>query len=67
MGLPKDKVANAGPDAATVLRRRISAAMRDPAMLVTPSRGWPPRTAARRIAWHVLDHQWEIGDKSEPG
>jgi predicted RNase H-like HicB family nuclease len=29
-------------------------------------RGWPPRYAARRIAWHVLDHAWEIEDKSEP-
>jgi hypothetical protein len=27
-------------------------------------RGWPPRYAARRIAWHVLDHAWEIEDKS---
>jgi hypothetical protein len=25
---------------------------------------WPPRYAARRIAWHVLDHTWEIEDKS---
>jgi hypothetical protein len=66
MGLPKDKVADAASDAATMLRRRISAALRDPAMLVTPPKGWPPRTAARRIAWHVLDHQWEIEDKSEP-
>ena len=28
---------------------------------------WPPRYAARRIAWHVLDHAWEIEDRSEPG
>jgi hypothetical protein len=28
-------------------------------------RGWPPRYAARRIAWHVLDHAWEIEDRSE--
>ena len=27
--------------------------------------GWPVRYAARRIAWHVLDHAWEIEDKSE--
>ena len=25
---------------------------------------WPPRYAARRLAWHVLDHAWEIEDKS---
>jgi len=26
--------------------------------------GWPVRYAARRIAWHALDHAWEIEDKS---
>ncbi len=66
MGLPRDKVAEAGPDAAGVLRRRISAALADPATLVTPAKSWPPRTAVRRMAWHVLDHLWEIEDKSEP-
>jgi hypothetical protein len=25
--------------------------------------GWLPRYAARRIAWHVLDHAWEIEDR----
>jgi hypothetical protein len=29
-------------------------------------RHWPARYAARRIAWHALDHAWEIEDKSEP-
>ena len=29
-------------------------------------RSWPARYAARRIAWHALDHAWEIEDKSEP-
>ena len=28
--------------------------------------GWPPRYAVRRIAWHALDHAWEIEDRSEP-
>jgi hypothetical protein len=28
--------------------------------------GWPPRYAIRRIAWHVLDHAWEIEDRSDP-
>ena len=27
-------------------------------------RKWPARYAARRIAWHALDHAWEIEDKS---
>ena len=25
---------------------------------------WPWRYAARRVAWHALDHAWEIEDKS---
>ena len=25
--------------------------------------GWPPRYAARRIAWHVIDHIWEMEDR----
>ncbi len=29
-------------------------------------RGWPVRYAARRIAWHVTDHAWEMEDRSEP-
>lgn len=29
-------------------------------------KGWRPRYAARRIAWHVLDHAWEMQDRS-PG
>ncbi len=30
-------------------------------------RKWPPRYAAARIAWHALDHAWEMEDRSEPG
>ncbi len=29
-------------------------------------RRWPPRYAAHRIAWHALDHAWEIEDRSAP-
>jgi hypothetical protein len=29
-------------------------------------RRWPVRYAARRIAWHPIDHAWEIEDRSEP-
>ncbi len=30
-------------------------------------RTWTQRYAARRIAWHVLDHAWEIEDRTDPG
>jgi hypothetical protein len=29
-------------------------------------RRWTHRYAARRIAWHALDHAWEMEDRSEP-
>lgn len=49
------------------LREDIAAALRVPSdgAPLTP-KGWPPRYAARRIAWHVLDHAWEMEDRSEP-
>lgn len=31
-----------------------------------PGGRWPARYAARRVAWHVLDHAWEIEDRAEP-
>jgi len=34
------------------------------APLKAPGKRWPPRYAARRIAWHALDHAWEIEDRS---
>ncbi len=56
-------------DAATTLAMRADLL----AILGEPSDGsplagkrWPARYAARRIAWHVLDHAWEIEDRSEP-
>ena len=33
---------------------------------MSPGGRWPPRYAARRIAWHAIDHAWEIEDRSEP-
>ncbi len=30
-------------------------------------RTWTPRYAARRIAWHALDHAWEMEDRTDPG
>jgi hypothetical protein len=33
---------------------------------VVPGKKWTARYAARRIAWHVLDHAWEMQDRAEP-
>ena len=49
------------------LREDIAAVLRAPSDGSPPvPKGWPPRYAARRIAWHVLDHAWEMEDRSDP-
>jgi hypothetical protein len=30
----------------------------------TGEKKWPPRYVVRRMAWHLLDHAWEIEDRS---
>ena len=66
MGLARDKTAEEDQDAVTALRQRITAALRAPATLQMPPNGWPAGYAVRRMGWHVLDHLWEIEDKSDP-
>jgi hypothetical protein len=43
---------------AEVLGRRAGA-------VAEGAKGWPPRYAARRFIWHVLDHLWEMQDRAE--
>ena len=40
-------------------RKALVAALRDP----SPDAKWPPAYAIRRIAWHALDHAWEMEDR----
>lgn len=48
-------------------RRELRKALETPSDGRPPvEKGWPQRYAARRIAWHVLDHAWEIEDRSAP-
>ena len=60
-----------GDDAVPEVRQRLLQALRDggagePAGPGTPAKRWPAPYAARRIAWHTLDHAWEIEDRTEP-
>jgi hypothetical protein len=63
------KVKEFAPDdrAATAAMREamleVLRAARDGAPLA--GRRWPARYAAHRIAWHALDHAWEIEDRTE--
>jgi hypothetical protein len=52
-------------DAAAVREHRnaIVAGLRAGTKGVT-EKGWPARYVARRAAWHVTDHAWEIEDRS---
>ncbi len=54
-------------DAVTERRRAVLDVLGQPSD-GTPIAGrkWPLRYAARRIAWHALDHAWEIEDRSDP-
>lgn len=45
-------------------RKELVEALRRVAAEGPSERGWPARYAARRIAWHALDHAWEIEDRS---
>jgi hypothetical protein len=53
--------------AVAALRADILAVLREPSEAKPAgARGWPTPYAARRIAWHVLDHLWEMEDRAEP-
>jgi hypothetical protein len=61
LGIPKDR---------RIPRETLRSALLE--VIGRPSDGspvagkkWPPRYAARRIAWHLLDHAWEIQDRSD--
>ncbi len=45
-------------------RDEIRAAILDVIRHRPTDTGWPIRYAVRRISWHVIDHAWEIQDKS---
>jgi hypothetical protein len=55
----------AAGDSAAVreFRNAIVAGLRAGTKGVTEG-GWPARYVARRMAWHVLDHAWEIEDRA---
>ncbi len=62
------KVKQPKPDdrpAVEALREEILDVLRQPSDgSPLADRRWPVRYAARRIAWHALDHAWEIEDRS---
>jgi hypothetical protein len=54
-------------DAVIAERAAMAAILREPSDgSPLADRKWTPRYAARRIAWHALDHAWEIEDRTDP-
>ena len=52
--------------AVEAMRRDMLTILREPSDgAPLAGRKWPQRYAARRIAWHALDHAWEMEDRSE--
>ncbi len=48
------------------MREAIAAVLREPSDgSPIEGRKWNRRYAARRVAWHVLDHAWEIEDRTD--
>ncbi|MHB8958379.1 MAG: hypothetical protein ACYDAN_01980 [Candidatus Limnocylindrales bacterium] len=53
--------------AIAAMRADVLAVLRQPSDgSAIAGKKWPPRYAARRIAWHALDHAWEIEDRADP-
>ena len=60
----RDRVPDlADPVAVAAHRQRVIDTVRQPPASV-PGKPWPVRYALRRMAWHLLDHAWEMEDKT---
>ena len=67
MGLGEKQPDPGDRAAVEALREAILEVLRQPSDgSPLAGRKWPPRYAVRRIAWHVLDHAWEMEDRTEP-
>ena len=55
------------PEAVAAFRIAMLAVLRQPSDGGPIVKRWTARYAARRIAWHALDHAWEIEDRSVVG
>ena len=66
LGVKLERPAMDDTAAIEVLREAIAAVVgaRSDGSPVVPN-GWTTRYAARRVAWHVLEHGWEMQDRAE--
>lgn len=67
MGLKLPVQDAADPSSVALVRDAIATVLREPSDgSPIEGRKWNRRYAARRVAWHVLDHAWEIEDRTDP-
>jgi hypothetical protein len=67
MGIKMKLPDPADPAAIALLRTAMANVLREPSDgSALAGRTWTTRYAARRIAWHLLDHAWEMEDRSGP-
>jgi hypothetical protein len=65
MGIKERQPATGDRTAVLALREGMLDVLRHPSDgRPLADRRWPVRYAARRIAWHAIDHAWEIEDRS---
>jgi hypothetical protein len=66
MGLTVARPLRSDPDSIRAMRSDVLDLLGQPSDgSPLGGRRWPPRYAAGRIAWHALDHAWEIEDRSD--
>jgi hypothetical protein len=66
IGIKHPQAAITDTEAIAALREEVAAVLGRPNDGSPPKdNGWTTRYATRRFAWHVLDHLWEMQDKSE--
>ncbi len=64
LGVKSPKLAVNDVHALETHRAKVEAALREqPGDDAADQRSWSPRYVIRRMAWHVLDHAWEMEDK----
>jgi len=67
MGIKMTQPDPADPAAIALLRTAMTSVLREPSDgSALAGRKWTTRYASRRIAWHALDHAWEMEDRSGP-
>jgi hypothetical protein len=67
MGIKMKQPDPADPAVTALLRTAMLDVLREPSDgSALAGRKWTTRYAARRIAWHALDHAWEMEDRSDP-